>query len=110
MFLNFQKVFEIIFNVFIFTNDNFFILLAFRQAFSVFDRENRGCITSEDLLAVMKNLGQNPSHSEIQEMIREVDADGIFSFFIIITAMDVKYLLKYLIRATNISAYSNIYI
>jgi len=29
----------------------------------------------------MKNLGQNPSIEEIQEMIQEVDADGLFFVF-----------------------------
>ncbi|XP_066934222.1 uncharacterized protein [Clytia hemisphaerica] len=65
---------------------------SFRQAFSVFDRENQGSITSNDLLIVMRNLGQNPTHAEIKEMIAEIDADGNdnIEFDEFITIMETK--------------------
>lgn len=33
-------------------------------------------ITAEELGIVMKNLGQNPTDGELQDMLNEVDADG----------------------------------
>lgn len=35
-----------------------------------------GVITSKELGTVMRSLGQNPSESELQDMINEVDADN----------------------------------
>merc|ERR1712212_1407255 len=48
----------------------------FRDAFAIFDTSRTGCITSQDLTAVMRNLGQNPSEKEIADMVNEIDADG----------------------------------
>ena len=48
----------------------------FRQAFDIMDRNQDGVITVDDLAAVMRAIGQSPTHSELQDMIREVDADG----------------------------------
>ncbi|KAA8572065.1 hypothetical protein EYC84_001990 [Monilinia fructicola] len=38
--------------------------------------ESIGQITSKELGTVMRSLGQNPSESELQDMINEVDADN----------------------------------
>ena len=35
-----------------------------------------GQITTRELGTVMRSLGQNPSESELQDMINEVDADN----------------------------------
>ena len=40
------------------------------------DGENLGQITTKELGTVMRSLGQNPSESELQDMINEVDADN----------------------------------
>jgi calmodulin len=48
----------------------------FRQAFDIMDRNGDGVITVDDLATVMRAIGQAPNHSELQDMIREVDADG----------------------------------
>lgn len=48
----------------------------FRQAFDIMDRNQDGAITIDDLAAVMRAINQSPTHSELQDMIREVDADG----------------------------------
>ncbi|WAR19924.1 CALM-like protein, partial [Mya arenaria] len=48
----------------------------FREAFGLFDREGKGSITVDDLKAVLRSLGKNPSDEELVEMIREVDDDG----------------------------------
>lgn len=48
----------------------------FRQAFDIMDRDHNGAITVDDLSAVMRAIGQTPTLNELQDMIREVDADG----------------------------------
>ncbi|KAH8161696.1 hypothetical protein CIB48_g6546 [Xylaria polymorpha] len=66
----------------------------FKEAFSLFDKDGDGVIyplyarmalmearvigqiTTKELGTVMRSLGQNPSESELQDMINEVDADN----------------------------------
>ncbi|PKC60368.1 calmodulin [Rhizophagus irregularis] len=48
----------------------------FKEAFSLFDKDNDGTITTKELGTVMRSLGQNPTEAELQDMINEVDADG----------------------------------
>ncbi|CAI9729746.1 squidulin-like [Octopus vulgaris] len=47
-----------------------------KEAFQMFDIDHDGQITSNELKAVMKSLGQTPSEQDLEEMIREVDTDG----------------------------------
>ncbi|KAL5107259.1 Calmodulin [Taenia crassiceps] len=47
----------------------------FKEAFSLFDKDGDGTITTKELGTVMRSLGQNPTESELQDMINEVDAD-----------------------------------
>uniref|UniRef100_A0A2K6S4I3 EF-hand domain-containing protein n=1 Tax=Saimiri boliviensis boliviensis TaxID=39432 RepID=A0A2K6S4I3_SAIBB len=48
----------------------------FKEAFSLFDKDGDGTITTKELGTVMGSLGQNPTEAELQDVINEVDADG----------------------------------
>ena len=64
----------------------------FQEAFSLFDKEGDGTITTEELGPVMRSLGQNPTNAELMDMINEVDADGngIIDFPAFLTMMARK--------------------
>ena len=53
----------------------------FKEAFSLFDKDGDGTITTKELGTVMRSLGQNPTEAELQDMINEVDADGGWLIF-----------------------------
>jgi calmodulin len=46
-----------------------------REAFKVFDRDGDGYINAAELRRVMRNVGENLSEVEIDEMIREADCE-----------------------------------
>merc|ERR1711924_45384 len=48
----------------------------YKDAFSLFDKDGSGSISTEELGQVMKNLGQSPSKEELDCMVKEVDTDG----------------------------------
>lgn len=47
-----------------------------RRAFRVFDKENNGYITEAEVRSALARMGEKISEEEIQEMLREADADG----------------------------------
>ena len=47
-----------------------------QQLFMLFDTDNSGTISIDELKSVLKSLGQNPNRAELQAMMEEVDCDG----------------------------------
>ena len=45
----------------------------FKEAFSLFDKDGDGTITTKELGTVMRSLGQNPTEAELQDMVNEVE-------------------------------------
>ncbi|KAJ8308336.1 hypothetical protein KUTeg_013210 [Tegillarca granosa] len=66
----------------------------FREAFTLFDKDGDGEITTDELGAVMKSMCQDASMEELKEMIREADLDGSgtidFEEFLIMMAKKMK--------------------
>merc|ERR1712070_501726 len=48
----------------------------FKEAFSLFDEDGGGSISADELGAVVRSLGQDPTEEELTEMVNEVDTDG----------------------------------
>lgn len=42
----------------------------------MFDKDCNGYITTRELKSLMRCLGCNPTDSELQQIVNEVDADG----------------------------------
>ena len=100
----------------------------FKEAFSLFDKDGDGTITTKELGTVMRSLGQNPTEAELQDMINEVDADGNgtidFPEFLTLMARKMKvlgaglvggaylgeYLKKYFLNSHKYYAYSHKYL
>ncbi|PIA17475.1 EF-hand [Coemansia reversa NRRL 1564] len=47
-----------------------------RDAFAIFDTDNNGEITREELGVLMRSLNHNPTEEEISDMINEADENG----------------------------------
>ena len=48
----------------------------FKDAFSLFDEDGDGTITTKELSTVMRNLGEKVTDKEAADLIAEVDVDG----------------------------------
>ena len=53
----------------------------YRKAFDMFDLDDSGTITAQELGSVVRSLGQQPTMKELREMIAEVDEDGKESYY-----------------------------
>jgi calmodulin len=47
-----------------------------RKCFAIFDKDNDGFISRDELRNIMTNLGEQLSVQEVEEMIRVADLDG----------------------------------
>ncbi|KAH7656107.1 Calmodulin and related proteins (EF-Hand superfamily) protein [Dioscorea alata] len=47
-----------------------------REAFKIFDKDQNGLISADELRSVMANLGEKLTDEEVNEMIRDADIDG----------------------------------
>ena len=48
-----------------------------KEVFSLFDRDNDGVISTTEIIAIMKQLGHNPSEAEIRGILmKETDTNG----------------------------------
>merc|ERR1712029_359832 len=48
----------------------------FKEAFDEFDTDGSGTISPEELLGVLRAMGQNPTEDELLNLVMEVDLDG----------------------------------
>mmetsp|Transcript_27612 Transcript_27612/g.70337 ORF Transcript_27612/g.70337 Transcript_27612/m.70337 type:complete len:154 (-) Transcript_27612:793-1254(-) len=51
-------------------------MVKIKETFKLFDRDGDDMITTKELGTVMRALGQNPTESELQDMLNEVDPNG----------------------------------
>lgn len=54
----------------------------YKEAFSLFDKENTGSITTEGLIGVFEKLGKDPNDQHVKDIINELDVgkDGYVTF------------------------------
>ena len=48
----------------------------FKEAFEIFDKEKTGSLTSEQLGAVLRSVGTNPTDEEVEEIASQVQKGG----------------------------------
>ncbi|XP_022106348.1 calmodulin-like isoform X2 [Acanthaster planci] len=48
----------------------------FKAAFSIFDKDGDGTVTSDELAVVLRSIGLNPTKRELDMIIKEADTDG----------------------------------
>lgn len=67
---------------------------AYKEAFSLFDKDCDGYISSKELGTVLRSLGHTPSESDVADIINEVDTDNDgsvdFSEFLAMMARRMK--------------------
>ena len=59
----------------------FFVLtfLEFKECFNLYDRDNDGIISLEEMKLIMRSLSQSPSEREIKEIGIALGNEGCFS-------------------------------
>merc|ERR1719515_505266 len=66
-----------------------------KVAFSLFDKDGDGVVTTKELGTLMRSLGQNPADRDLEAMINEVDIDGNgtidFPEFLSLMAQEVQH-------------------
>ena len=54
-----------------------------RETFRLFDKDGDGSISTDELGTVMRNLGQFPSGDELNTMLKEIDIDGRWMWWVL---------------------------
>ena len=49
----------------------------FKGVFAELEKDGDGSVTTKKLGAFLRSIGQTPTHAELQDMILEIDQDGI---------------------------------
>ena len=52
-----------------------------KEAFQLFDKDGNGKITTKELDKVLRHMGQNPTESEVRQMIKNADKDGTHTHY-----------------------------
>ncbi len=47
-----------------------------KQAFRLFDKEEKGVVTTQEIGSVLRNLGLFPTEHELKQMLDDIDIDG----------------------------------
>ena len=48
----------------------------FKGVFAELEKDGDGSVTTKELGAFLRSIGQTPTHAELQDMILEIDQDG----------------------------------
>ena len=48
----------------------------YREAFSLFDKNGDGTVSTNELGTIMRSLGQTPTEAELRDIIANVDKNG----------------------------------
>ena len=48
----------------------------YREAFSLFDKNGDGTVSTKELGTIMRSLGQNPTEAELKDIVANVDKNG----------------------------------
>lgn len=57
------------------------LILEYREAFNLFDKDGDGSISSKELAAMMLSMGQQPTDAEVRRFIEQVDCNGRIQYF-----------------------------
>lgn len=60
----------------------FCVCIELKEAFALFDRVGQGVIRTKDLGHVMRSIGYHTTPTELEQMIREVDQDGLLKIIL----------------------------
>ncbi len=53
------------------------LLTEIKKAFQLFAKDGNSTISTKELGMAMRSLGQNPTEAELQDMVNDVDVDGM---------------------------------
>lgn len=69
-------------------------IFEYKEAFSLFDKDSDGSITTKELGIVMRSLNLNPTEAELKEIIQEIESNGSnsidFAEFLSLMAKKIK--------------------